>query len=169
MLKTLKTGWHVLYVRSRHEKKVHSLLEENQLESFLPMIRTISQWTDRQKIILKPLFPSYVFVKINSIKDFNKALTINGVCSYVRCGGEYAKLKDEEINNIRLVVDVEDITDLEMNTQNYEAGEVKKIFCGPLIGLECEILKYKNRHKILVRIDSIPQNITATIPSHYLQ
>ena len=65
MSKLLKIGWYVLYVKSRHERKVDDLLKENQLESFLPLVKTVRKWSDRNKIIQMPLFPSYVFVKIN--------------------------------------------------------------------------------------------------------
>ena len=42
-------NWYVLYVRSRHEKKVHQLLQEKGIESSLPLIKTIRIWSDRKK------------------------------------------------------------------------------------------------------------------------
>jgi len=169
MRKTLKTGWHVLYVRSCHEKKVHNLLEEKQLESFLPMVKTIRQWSDRKKTILKPLFPSYVFVKINSSLEFYKALSVNGACAYIHFGKDYAKATEKEINQIKLLVGDKDVTDVEMKTELPKVGEIKKIASGPLSGLECEVLKTGNVDKIIVRVDSLQQNITASIPSHYFE
>ncbi|WP_438711344.1 UpxY family transcription antiterminator [Aquimarina muelleri] len=168
MLKSLKTGWHVLYVRSCQEKKVHELLQENQLESFLPMLKVTKQWSDRKKTILKPFFPSYVFVKINSAKDFNRTLSIEGACNYVCFGKEYARVKREEIFKIKLLTDLDDIYDIKTIRQSLEVGEIRKINFGTLNGLECEILKVNNINKIVVRIDSLKQNIIATLPSSYL-
>lgn len=71
-------GWYALYVKSRCEKKVHKSLKDISLESFLPQVIKIRQWSDRKKTILKPLFPSYVFVNINSSLEFHKALSVNG-------------------------------------------------------------------------------------------
>ena len=34
------TGWHVLYVKSRYEKKVYKFLKEESLEPFLPLVKT---------------------------------------------------------------------------------------------------------------------------------
>ncbi|MGY0408867.1 MAG: transcription termination/antitermination NusG family protein [Polaribacter sp.] len=84
-------GWHVIYVKYRWEKKVHESLQEISLESFLPQIKTIKQWSDRKKTVLKPLFPSYVFVNINTSLEFHKALSVNGACTYIRFGKEYAR------------------------------------------------------------------------------
>ncbi len=168
MSKTLKTGWHVLYVKSCQEKKVYQLLLENQLEAFLPLVKTIRKWSDRKKVIIKPLFNSYVFVKINSAKDFNTTLSIDGACGYIRFGTEYALVKEYEISKIKLFTNSHDIYDIDTSGCSLEVGEIRKINFGSLSGLECEILKVNRINKIIVRIDSLQQNITATIPSSYL-
>jgi transcriptional antiterminator RfaH len=160
-----KLGWHVLYVKSRWEKKVCESLTEISLDPFLPLVKTIRQWSDRKKTILEPLFPSYVFVNINSSLEFHKALSVNGVCSYIRFGNEYARLQAKEVEQLKLLVGDENITDIETNVQLPKVGEVKKINFGPLNGLNCEIIKADNHNKIIVRIDSLQQNIMATIPS----
>ena len=162
-------GWHVLYVKSRWEKKVHESLLEILLEPYLPQIKTVNQWKDRKKTVLKPLFPSYVFVNINSALEFQKALSVNGACNYIRFGNEYARVSEKEIAHIKLLIGDNDTTNIEMNTQLPKVGEVKKITFGPLSGLECEVLKIGNVNKIIVQIDSLNQNITATVPSYYFK
>jgi transcription antitermination factor NusG len=162
-------GWHVLYVNSRSEKKVHKSLQEVSLESFLPLVETIRQWKDRKKTILNPLFPSYVFVNINSSLEFHKALSVNGACAYIRFGNEYARVTEKEINQIKLLIGDKSISDIEMNTQLSKVGEIKKIAYGPLSGLECEILKVGKVNKVIVQIDSLNLNITATLPLHYFE
>lgn len=164
----LTIGWHVLYVKSRWEKKVYESLNNISLESFLPQVKTIRQWSDRKKMILKPLFPSYVFVNINSSSDFHKALSVDGACAYIRFGREYALVTQKEINQIKFLVGDENITDIETNVILPEIGQTKKITCGPLSGLNCEIIKVNNLNKIIVRIDSLQQNIMATIPLNIL-
>ena len=161
-------GWYALYVKSRWEKKVYESLKDISLEPFLPQIKTIKQWSDRKKTILKPLFPSYVFVNINSSLEFHKALSVNGVCAYIRFGKEYARVTEKEINQIKLLIGDKNISDIETNVELPKIGEVKKITYGPLNGLNCEIIKADNHNKIIVRIDSLQQNIMATIPSYVL-
>lgn len=164
----LKIGWHILYVKSRHEIKVDNLLREVGLESFLPLIKTVRVWSDRKKTIDVPLFPSYVFVKIENAKDFYKAQSINGACTFVKCGNSYSTIRDNEIQKIKFLLATEDILDVEKTTDRLEEGEIALIQYGAFTGLECEILNINNNNKIVVRMDSINQNITATLPSHYL-
>ncbi|WP_028888240.1 UpxY family transcription antiterminator [Tenacibaculum ovolyticum] len=156
-------GWHVLYVKSRWEKKVNESLQELSLESFSPEVKTIRQWSDRKKVILKPLFPSYVFVNINSSLELHKALSVNGACAYIRFGKEYAKVTEKEVKQIKLLININDIKDVGMDTKKLKIGEIKQITNGPLSGLECEVLKVGNANKIRVQINSLQQNIVATI------
>lgn len=163
---SIKQGWYVLYVKSRFEKKVDETLKEISIKSFLPLVKTVKQWSDRKKTVLKSLFPSYVFVYINSSEEFHKALSVNGACAYIRFGKEYSRVTDDEIAKIKLLVGDEDIIDVEINSELPKIGEIKKINHGPLSGLECKIVKVDNHNKIIVRIDSLKLNILATVPSY---
>lgn len=168
MRNLLKTGWYVLYVRSRHEKTVETLLKEWQLEPFLPMVKSIRKWSDRKKIIEVPLFPSYVFVKINSVSDFNKALSIEGACNYIRFGREYAIACEDEIKRIKTLLNIEGLEDIETSDLKLTIGEKYKINYGVLSGLDCEIIRIDAKDKVIVRVDSLQKNIIATFPKHYL-
>jgi transcription antitermination factor NusG len=168
MGKLLKAEWHVLYVKSRHERKVDELLKEVGLESFLPLVKTERVWSDRKKIIELPLFPSYVFVKIESGNDFHTIFNIEGACTFVKCGRAYATIRDSEIQKIKFLLTTEGVIDVERTTERLEEGEIALIQYGAFTGLECEILNINNYNKVVVRMDSINQNITATLPSHYL-
>ncbi|WP_046744441.1 UpxY family transcription antiterminator [Kordia zhangzhouensis] len=160
--------WHVLYVNYRWEKKVHERIQEAGVESFLPLAKTVRVWSDRKKVLLEPLFKSYVFVNVKSPMDFHKALSVDGACAYVQFGREYAIVRDHEIEQIKLLVGDDEILDLTACTELPAVGEERRIICGALEGLKCEVLKAKNANKILVRIDSLQQNLVATIPSYYL-
>lgn len=162
-------GWHVLYVKSRWEKKVYESLKEISIESFLPQVKTVRQWSDRKKIVLKPLFPSYVFVNINTSLEFHKAISVNGACACIHFGRDYAIVSEKEINQIKLLVGDSNIMDIEVNAQNLTVGEKKKIMFGPLNGMECEIMNINNINKIVVRIESLQQCITAVVPSNYFE
>ena len=41
--------WYAIYVRSKHEKNVHSTLLNKDIESSLPVKTVIRQWSDRKK------------------------------------------------------------------------------------------------------------------------
>lgn len=162
------SNWHVLYVKYRWEKIVHERLQEAGIESFLPLTKIQRVWSDRKKIVEEPLFKSYVFVNVKSPMDFYKALNIKGACAYIQFGREYAIVRNYEIDKIKLLVGDSEILDLTVNAELPAVGEKRTIVFGALEGLKCEVLRAKNTSKILVRIDSLQQNLVATIPSYYL-
>lgn len=162
-------GWYVLYVQPRWEKKVFKLLEDNNLEAFLPLVKTVRQWSDRKKILNVPLFPSYVFVSINSSLEFSRVMSLKGVYGFVRFGKEYALIPQKEIERIKVLIGLKGITDIQVKNPNLKIGETMKITSGPLGGLECEVLKNGGKNRIIVKIDSIKQNIIATLPYFYLE
>ena len=59
--------WYALYTKSRNEKKAHSALVSSGIDSFLPLIKNLKQWSDRKKWVEEPLFRSYLFVQYFSL------------------------------------------------------------------------------------------------------
>jgi transcription antitermination factor NusG len=162
-------GWHVLYVKSRHEKKVLEALKKLSLEAFLPLVKTKKKWSDRTKIVELPLIPSYVFVNSKSPKDFHRALSADGACAYIRFGSSFAKVSEKEIVQLKLLAGSEDAMNIEVGSQVPKVGELREIEFGALRGLQCEILEVNNVNKIVVRIEQLQQNITAILPSYYFE
>lgn len=161
-------GWYALYVKSRTEKKVDKLLTQNLLEVYLPLVKKVKKWSDRKKVVHEPIFPSYLFVYLRDQKDFARALSVDGAYAFIRFGSEYARVREEEIQNIKTLLKG-DFQNIETSSALPQIGEVKKIRYGLLQGLECEVIKVNNVNKILVRVDSIHMNITAVMPMAYLQ
>ena len=168
-LKDLYSGWYVLYTKSRFEKKVKDSLKDISVETFLPQVKVVRRWSDRKKTILKPLFPSYVFVNIKSSLELHKALLVDGAINYIRFGTEYAKITEKEIQDIKLLVGDTHISDIKIHAKHPKVGEKKIITRGPLSGLVCEIVRANNIHKIVVNIESLRQIITATVPLYFLE
>src|SRR4051812_19040982 len=101
-MKEFNTGWYLIYTRPRHEKKVHARLSELKIKSFLPTHKILRNWQDRRKYIEVPLFPSYVFVYLDDIRNYYVGMDMDGSLYYVRSGKEIARVDDATVNNIRL-------------------------------------------------------------------
>src|ERR1700730_16126293 len=59
--------WFALRVRSRYENIVTAHLSGMGYESFLALYRCRRRWSDRFKEIESPLFPGYVFCRLNPL------------------------------------------------------------------------------------------------------
>ena len=59
---TQTARWYLLYTKPRAEKKVALELGLKGYELFLPLQRTLKQWSDRKKWVEEPLFKGYIFI-----------------------------------------------------------------------------------------------------------
>ena len=74
-------NWFAAYTHSHHEKRVASHFGERQMEAFLPLYATRHRWKNRCEVNLElPLFPNYVFVRIDPRKRV-RVLEVPGVLS----------------------------------------------------------------------------------------
>lgn len=160
--------WYVLYVKTRHEKKINDILQAENIETFLPLVKVKRNWSDRKKVILKPVFPSYIFFRVDVPSQFYKALSLKGVFCCIKFRNEYAVVNDAEIRNIKLLIGLDSVESMSVTNDNIKKGDIREFKHGPLAGLKCEILNPNNPNKILVRLESLKQSITATISSNYL-
>src|SRR6188472_2452236 len=76
-------NWHAIYVKSRTEKKVGEALEARNIEAYVPVVKTMRQWSDRKKMVELPLLNGYVFVNI-TLKEQDVVLQTRGVVNFVR-------------------------------------------------------------------------------------
>ena len=95
--------WFAIQTRSRHEKVVRSQLEMRNVETFLPTMRRLSQWTDRKKEIEVPLFAGYCFGRF-SLTDRLPVLQSQGVVRLVGSNERPEPIPDEEIESLRKLI-----------------------------------------------------------------
>lgn len=162
-------GWYVLYIRYNHEKKVHMTLRDREIESFLPLVEDIKGGRGRRKKILKPLFPSYLFVYVDGKSEFHKCLSVKGVVAGLKAGNEYSRVSQQEIDYVKILIGDKSVTGIEvLDSSHFSIGEERKIEYGPLAGLKCSIQKINNKNSILVQLKSMKSCITASMPPGYI-
>jgi transcription antitermination factor NusG len=95
-----RSRWYACQVMSRAEKKVARYLDDQGIESFVPLMSVESQWKDRKKIVELPLFRGYLFARF-SLDRFGSVLRVPGIATVVRHNGAPAPIADEDIENVR--------------------------------------------------------------------
>lgn len=93
-------AWYVLYVKSKYEIKAATTLDKMGIEVYCPVIKEMRQWSDRKKMVTKPLFSSYLFIKIPE-QFREKVFEVTGILRYVYWLGKPALVQDKEIETIR--------------------------------------------------------------------
>ncbi len=153
--------WFALYTRSRNEKKVHLELQKAGIDAYLPMVSRLRQWSDRKKMVEEPLFRSYIFVHITEAEYFT-ALNVHGAVRFITFSGKAVPIPENQIMAIRNYLD--DFEEVPEEGAILEAGQLVKIKSGPMEGLIGKLIHYRNRHRLIIQIDAIGQNISLSVP-----
>jgi len=114
--------WYAVYTKPRWEKKVAGLLEDKGIENYCPLNKVVKQWSDRKKVVLEPIFKSYVFVRVPDAQKWDLK-AVSGIINFVYWLGKPAVVRDEDIETIRKFlnefadVQVEEVGHLEVNSK----------------------------------------------------
>jgi len=158
--------WYAVYTRPRAEKQVFKRLEEAGIETFLPLQKTIRRWSDRKKLVEKPLLSSYIFIKTRP-KYFPAVFTTPGVVRIVTFEGKPVAIPQYQIDNLRLLVDSN--ADVEVTKEHLGKGDMVEVTTGALKGLSGELIRIGSKKKMVIRLDKLDQNIIVTIPVTFLK
>ena len=97
----MELKWFTVYTKPQCEKKVVEILTRRGINNYCPLNKEITQRHDRYKIVMKPLFNSYVFVNVFE-KQLDELRKIDGIISAVHWLGQPAVIKESEIEAIKL-------------------------------------------------------------------
>lgn len=156
----------VFYTHSRHEKKTDEALTEAGFISYLPLVETIKQWSDRKKKVKEPLFRSYIFVKI-SIMQIPKVSETFGIVGPVRLGDEYAIVTEKEIETIKATANSGYA--VELTDYSFEEGEEVQVIGGPLRGIKGRFSIKASTSYICILIEGLNQGIKVKVPAHLVK
>jgi transcription antitermination factor NusG len=151
--------WYVLYTYPRHEKAVLEQLESRSIEAFLPTFVFKNRWKDRFARVETPLFPGYVFIRIN-LSDRNSAFAIPGVIRMLSSNGTPAPVDDSEIEAVKLCLE----GGIALEPYPFiEVGDRVRVRTGLLEGLEGFVSRCKNERRFIVPISLINQSVSVEI------
>lgn len=157
----IKSNWYAVYTRPRFEKKVAERLEEMGIIAYLPLQKKLRQWSDRKKWVQIPLFSSYVFVKIDR-NSYDDVLKTDGVVKYIFFEGKAAVIPQEQIDNLRIIVDSN--AEVESTSDRFRKGDKVRVNGGALKGLTGILINQRGRKKVIVQVDRIDQNLIVEVP-----
>ncbi len=154
--------WYAVYVKSRHEFRVHELLTKTGIEAFLPAVQMLRRWKDRKKLVIFPLFPGYMFVHIPEQKDHMLAvLKTHGVVRFLSAKpGKPAQVPNVQINSLKTLM--ESKTPVEPYPYLRE-GQRVRIKNGSLAGVEGILVKRKGQHILVLSVDILQQGASVKI------
>ena len=146
-------AWYAIYTKPNQEKKIFLNLIEANIECYLPLSKSLKQWSDRKKWVEEPLFRCYIFVRVSYIEFFN-VLSSSGVVRYVSFGGKPQTIPDYQIENIRTFVKQVE-KDVVLTRKYIAKGAKAEVLYGPLKGIKGEVVQICGQSRILIRVESM--------------
>jgi len=156
---SLQIHWYAAYVCSRHEKQVLLQLQERDVQSFLPVYRSVRRWKDRRKELDLVLFPGYVFVHIDP-KNRLRVLQLPSVVRLVSFNGQPAPLPDAEMETLRRGL----ASGIRAEPHPYlKIGQRVRIRYGPLSGAHGILVRRKDKFRVVLSIDLIMRSVAVEV------
>lgn len=154
--------WYALRVRTKCEKVAESALIQRDIVNYLPLYRTITQWSDRVKTNFVPLFPGYIFAKFDRQKLYSLS-TIPDFMYIVGRGNVPEPLDELEITAVKQLVSMgTGIVPWPFCT----AGELVEVIRGPLAGLQGVYLRTKSEDRLIISIPLLQRSVSTEIESY---
>ncbi|HEV8515754.1 MAG TPA: UpxY family transcription antiterminator [Cyclobacteriaceae bacterium] len=166
-MRIFSPGWFVVYTKPRHERRVTCALQKAGIDNFLPLTRKLRIWSDRKKYVEEPLFPSYVFIKLEDLQGYFTSLDIDSILYFVRTGNQIAKVNEVIITNLKILI-AKAADNIEVTSDRIPAGSKLTIKEGVFTGFCCEVVEYKGKEIFAVRIELLQRNILIDVPAEQL-
>ncbi|MFY9726811.1 MAG: UpxY family transcription antiterminator [Bryobacteraceae bacterium] len=163
-LDSISEQWFALRVKSRCEKVVSTIAHNKGFEEFLPLYQCRRRWSDRLKSVEFPLFPGYVFCRLDPQYRL-PLLTIPGVLHFVGIGKVPVPIDDAEILAIQSAV----ASGLSTEPWPFlEVGQRVRLEDGPLVGLEGFLVEVRKRYRVIVSVTLLKRSVAVEIDREWV-
>ena len=157
--------WFALRVKPRFEKIVATIAHNKGFEAFLPLCRCRRRWSDRFKLVDLPLFPGYVFCRLDPSRRLPLLVT-PGVLYLVGVGKIPAPIESSEIEAIQRLVRAGVVAE---PWPFLEVGQRVRVEYGPLLGVEGVLVDARKRHRIVLSVTLLKRSVAVEIDSEWVR
>lgn len=160
-----KQPWFALRVKPNYEKPVSVALRGKGFEEFLPLFRSRRQWSDRVKVMDLPLFPGYLFCRLN-LEERMPLITTPGFLYIVGVGKNPEPVDESEIQAIQSVLR----SGLPVTPwPSLMVGQAVQLKHGPLRGLVGVLTKIANQHRMYVSVTLLKRSISVEVAPEWIR
>lgn len=151
--------WYAAYTKFKHEKSAASLMEMKGVEVFLPVYSAVHRWKDRNRTIVLPLFPCYLFVRM-ALENKLSVLQTPGVRWLVESFGHACTVPDEEVESIRKVCSFGS----RVKPHPFlKQGNSVRVRTGALAGTEGILVRSKNECRVVLNVELLKRSVAVEV------
>ncbi|MGH7788428.1 MAG: transcription termination/antitermination protein NusG [Candidatus Binatia bacterium] len=157
--------WYVVRSKPRREEFAQGQLIRRGVETFLP--RILEPLRGRSEPVVGPLFPGYLFTRVDLLAQFNSVIWAPGVRSFVAFGDIPVAVDDAVIAFLQERCGAEGIVRL---LPAFHDGDVVRVTRGPLGGLVGVVQGGASGHsRVRVLMELLRRRTQVTVPMQLLE
>ena len=159
---TVATGaWAVVNTQPHRERMALENLVRQAFKAYCPLVRKRIRHARRADDVLRPLFPSYLFVHISpQTQLWRPIMSTFGVRMLVRFGEQLAFIPDDFIRELRShEIDGEIVRP----AQSYAVGQRVHVADGPFSGLVGTIIDMNDKDRLVVLMNLLSRPVKVQI------
>jgi transcription antitermination factor NusG len=156
--------WFALQVRPRYEKLVALVLENKGFSHYLPLYTSDHRWSDRNVEVELPLFPGYLFCRLDLKHRILPVLTTPGVIKILGVGHSPVSVDEAEIHS------VQDVLRSGLAVRPWpmpRVGERVVVEAGPLRGVEGVLTSVKNKTRLIVSVSLLQRGVAVEVDAQW--
>jgi transcriptional antiterminator RfaH len=159
--------WYAIQIRPRCEKKTDSNLQNKGIETFLPLVRGIHRWSDRNRVVETPLFSGYSFVHLAlTAQERLRVLQTSGVLGIAGTDSQPAAVPDTQVEGLRRLLE----TGASFAVHPFlRAGQRVRIRGGALDGMEAILHDPGKGRTLVLSIESIQRSLALQIEGYEIE
>ncbi len=161
--KTKSVIWVLVYTKAKEEAKAYKNIRQQGFETFLPLISSSSKQSNDS---LKPLFPRYLFVKIDlTLNNWNLINSSYGVSKIVKFSDVFTSVPHSIIQLIKNKLDSKGVFKQEISTMEFQKGDKVLIKEGAFSGLEAIFIEKKANDRVRLLLNLLNTQVNTEMPN----
>ena len=156
--------WYAVRTRSRHEKLVARQLENQGIETFLPVVTKVHNWSDRRKQVEEPLFSGYTFLRmIHSSHERVRVLRTQGVVGFVGVQGTGIPIPDHQIEDVKTLLN----SKMAYQERSFlHIGQRVRVRGGALDGMEGILVAENGDRSLVISVEPIQRSLCVRVAGY---
>lgn len=151
-------GWIALYTKANQERTAITNIERQDFSAYCPMIEHTRRHARKVETVRRPLFPSYVFVRLDAQKcQWRPLLSTIGVQSVIQFNNRPGFMPDGFVEELQVFEEQDKLR--VMTAPKFMAGMEVKILNGPFQNLIAKVLSLPEKDRVWLLLDMMGRKV----------
>ena len=157
--------WYVAYTQPHGEAKALDHLHRQGYTLYLPRYRRFVRHARQRALVLRPLFPRYLFVGLDRLTQrWRPIRSTAGVVGLVANGDEPVPVAAEVIETLQRR-EQDGAFDLLSPVQRLSVGDAVRVTEGPFENLIGHLLSVADHERVFILLDLLGRSVRAEVPA----